>query len=59
MLFDKGREEREQRYVVGLTHNFADSWTAGANFTYTDNHSNLEVYEYDRSELSVDLSKRF
>jgi Protein of unknown function (DUF2860) len=59
VLFDKGREEREQRYTFGLTHNFADGWTAGANYTYTDNHSNIEIYEYDRNEISFDLNKRF
>jgi hypothetical protein len=59
VLFDDGRKEREQRYTLGLTHNFADGWTAGANYTYTDNHSNIEIYEYDRNEVSVDLNKRF
>lgn len=58
-LFDKGREEREQRYTLGLTHNFADGWTAGAHYTYTDNHSNIDIYEYDRNEVSVDMNKRF
>lgn len=59
VLFDKGREEREQRYVLGLTHSFNDGWTAGLNYTYTDNHSNIDIYEYDRNEVSFDLNKRF
>lgn len=59
ILFNEGRKEEEQRYVVGLLHNLGDGWQAGASYSYTDNTANVEIYEFDRNEVSFDLSKRF
>lgn len=63
ILFSEGREERERRYVVGATHSFKEGalagWQVDSRLTYTDNHSNLSIYEFDRTEFSLDVSKRF
>lgn len=63
ILFGTGREEREQRYVLGLTHNFKDGtmggWGLGARLAYTDTHANIDIYEYDRTEFTVDVTRRF
>ena len=63
ILFGTGRKEREQRYVLGMTHNFREGamegWGIGARLAYTDNHANVEIYEYDRTEFNLDLTRRF
>ncbi|MGH1373951.1 MAG: hypothetical protein ACRBBW_18065 [Cellvibrionaceae bacterium] len=63
ILFATGRKEREQRYVLGMTHNFNDGamqgWGVGARFAFTDTHANVEIYEYDRTEFTMDLTRRF
>lgn len=63
ILFATGRREREQRYILGMTHNFnegsMDGWGFGARLAYTDTHANVDIYEYDRTEFTMDLTRRF
>jgi len=63
ILFNTGRREREQRYVLGMTHNFNDGamngWGIGARLAFTDTHANIDIYEYDRTEFTMDLTRRF
>ncbi len=62
-LFDEGRLERQPSYVVGFTHGFVggkmDGYGIGARLSYTDNHANLDIYDYDRTDFSVNLTKKF
>lgn len=63
ILFNTGRREREQRYVLGMTHNFnegrMEGWGIGARLAFTDTHANIDIYEYDRTEFNIDLTRRF
>lgn len=62
-LFNTGRSEREQRYMVGMNHSFLDGflkgWVFDMRVNYTDTHSRIAIYEYDRTELSMDLTRRY
>lgn len=63
ILFNTSRREREQRYVLGMTHNFNDGtmsgWGIGARLAFTDTSANVDIYEYDRTEFTMDLTRRF
>lgn len=62
-VFNEGREEDETRYVVGASHNFRSGamqgWGLGFRASYSDNESNIDIFEYDRNLVSLDLTKRF
>jgi len=62
-VFNSGREEDETRYVVGASHNFRSGamqgWGLGLRASYSDNESNIDIFEYDRNLVSLDLTKRF
>ncbi|GAA5317361.1 MAG: hypothetical protein AseanaTS_25660 [Candidatus Pelagadaptatus aseana] len=61
--FNIGREEDETRYVAGFSHNFRSGkmagWGISGRASYSDNESNISIYEYDRSVVSFELTKRF
>jgi tetratricopeptide (TPR) repeat protein len=61
--FNVGREEDETKYILGASHNFKagamQGWGVGARFSYSDNQSNVDIYEYDRKVINFDLTKRF
>jgi len=63
ILFLTGRKEREQRYIIGATHDFREGqlegWGLGLRVAYTDNHANIDIYQYDRTELNLDVTRRF
>jgi tetratricopeptide (TPR) repeat protein len=58
-VFDESRKDREQRYTIGLLHNFAADLQMRGSITRTDTKSSIESFEFDRSEFSIDLTKRF
>ncbi len=62
-VFNDGREEDETRYVVGASHNFRSGamqgWGLGLRASYSDNESNIGIFEYERNLVSLDLTKRF
>lgn len=63
-LFNKARDEDEWRSTLGIRHTFKDmgaatDWSIGANITYTDHESNVSIYEYDRTQVSLYLQHRF
>ena len=61
--FDTAREDEELRAVVGFQQDFRegwlDQWSLIGSWTYTDNQSNVPIYEYDRHQVSLGLSRRF
>lgn len=62
--FDRSRDESEWRFTAGVNHKFGGpgfvkDWEAECKVVRTDNHSNIEAYDYDRIETFVTLSKTF
>ena len=62
-LFAVPRDEDEIRTVVGFQHDFAGGalrrWSLQGNWIYTNNDSNVLLYDYDRHQLSVGLGRTF
>lgn len=61
--FPNPRDEDEWRYTLGFQHYFIsgalDKWALTGDWTYTDNSSNVPIYEYDRHQISLGLSRDF
>lgn len=61
--FDIPREDEELRTVVGMQHDYREGWLNNwsliGSWTYTDNQSDVVIYEYDRHQVSLGLSRRF
>jgi hypothetical protein len=61
--FPDPRDEDEWRYTLGFQHNFTsgvlDKWALTGNWTHTDNDSNVPIYDYDRDQISLGLSRNF
>ncbi len=62
-LFAKKRDETEQRYDAGINHTLKKGilkdWKITASYTYTDNDSNLAIYDYDREVIGLGMSRTF
>ncbi|WP_423897349.1 hypothetical protein [Candidatus Pelagadaptatus aseana] len=62
-VFNVGRREDETRYVLGASHNFKsgrmEGWGISGRVSFSDNESNISIYEYDRTLYSAELTKRF
>ncbi len=62
-LFAKKRDETEQRYDAGVNHTFKkgtlEDWKITASYTYTENDSNLAIYDYDREVISLGMTRTF
>ncbi len=62
-LFAKKRDETEQRYDAGINHTLRKGklkdWKITASYTYTDNDSNLAIYDYDREVIGLGMSRTF
>lgn len=62
----KGRRNREHKVDVGgqiafpsMGMSLLDNWVLGSFVTYTDNKSNAEIFEYDRTEVRFTASRKF
>lgn len=57
------RDETELLAVLGVSHDFRNgplkSWTLNAQYTYTNNDSNLEEFAYDRNIIEVNMRRYF
>ncbi|MEC8427591.1 MAG: surface lipoprotein assembly modifier, partial [Pseudomonadota bacterium] len=62
-IFNIGRDEDETRYILGVSHNFRggtmEGWGISGRISYSDNESNIDIFEYDRNLASLELTKRF
>lgn len=62
-VFEVKRDERTRRYTVGLEHTFnyrwLNNWKVSGEYMRQDTYSNISVYEYDREQVTVMLSKSF
>ena len=61
--FGVARDDEELRAVVGFQQDFREGWLERwsliGSWTYTNNQSNVVLYEYDRNQVSLGLSRRF
>ncbi|MDT8403609.1 hypothetical protein [Sulfuriflexus sp.] len=62
-LFNEKRDEREERFAIGASHEFKDGllnkWVLNGSYTNTDNVSNVDIYDFDREVVSATLSRTF
>lgn len=62
-LFLTSRDEDEFRLVLGFEHRWADGplqgWALQGSWLWTDNASNVALYDYRRSQLSLGLARQF
>ena len=60
---DPARDETESRAIAGVTHDFKQgvlkSWSLNVQHAYTKNDSNLEVFDYDRNVVEMNLRRYF
>ena len=57
------RDDDELRLLAGFRHeidgeNF-DGWVIRGEYVYTDNDSDVDVFDYDRSQVTLGISKDF
>lgn len=61
--FNLSRDDDEYRVIVGMRHTFRggflEDWTLLADWIFTDNQSNLDIYKYDRHQLNFGLARSF
>ncbi|MCK6370154.1 MAG: tetratricopeptide repeat protein [Gammaproteobacteria bacterium] len=62
-LFDIGRDDDELRYTVGFQHLLREGplarWALQGDWTFTDNDSDVAIYEYDRHVVNLGLARAF
>ncbi|VAW68210.1 hypothetical protein MNBD_GAMMA09-1793 [hydrothermal vent metagenome] len=61
--FTEKRDETEYMAILGVSHDFRSgalkSWTLNAQYSYTDNKSNLTEFAYDRSIFELSMRRYF
>ncbi len=61
--FNNKRDETEIIAVIGVNHDLRSgplkSWTVNAQYSYTDNDSNITSFVYDRSVFELNLRRYF
>ena len=61
--FTEIRDETELLAVLGVSHDFRTgmlrSWTLNAQYTFTDNDSNIVETEYSRDTYAINLRRYF
>ena len=57
------RDETEAQAILGVSHTFASgalkSWTLNSQLSYTENDSNVAIFEYDRTLFEVNMRSYF
>ena len=57
------RDDDEMRYALGFEHHFRsgmlENWALQGSWTYTDNQSNVPIYEYDRHTVNLGMARSF
>lgn len=61
--FPVARDEQERRLAAGFQHDFRsgrlDRWVLSGGIQYTDNDSNISIYDYDRRQVTINLGRTF
>ena len=62
-VFNKSRDEFENRYEIGFAHNFKEGlmkdWKLSGSWLRSDNHANVSIYTYQRDVTSINLARSF
>lgn len=58
-VIDKRRDEEEIQLIVGGKHVVANEFELSMFWMRTEAESNIELYEYDRNQLSFNVSRKF
>ncbi|MCC5793695.1 MAG: tetratricopeptide repeat protein [Chromatiales bacterium] len=62
-LFDRARREDEYRVLLGADHRFAGGplagWSVQATWSWTQNRSNIDLFDYQRHMVSIGLARQF
>jgi hypothetical protein len=62
-FFNVSRDDDEWRGSVGFWHNittgFMTDWVIQGNYAYTNNDSDLDLFDYDRNQVELGLSRAF
>jgi tetratricopeptide (TPR) repeat protein len=58
-LFDTKRVDSLYNVTAGITWSFAKNWSLRPQVVYYKNKSNLPLFEYDRTDVSVNLRRDF
>jgi len=61
--FPVARDETEDRYEIGVGHNFKEgalaNWRLSGSWQQTYSRSNVSIFTYDRELVSVNLGRSF
>lgn len=58
-LFDTKRRDALYDVTAGVTWSFATGWSLRPQVVYLKNTSNIDLYDYDRTDVSVNLRRDF
>ncbi len=62
-VYNTGRNDNEKAFTVGLSHDFTsgvmNDWNMNVKASRYNNNSDISIYEYDRSEASAELTRKF
>ncbi len=62
-VFGKPRDDDEFRYTVGFQHDIQTGplakWAVLGSWIHTNNNSNVSIFEYDRDQFNLGLSRNF
>jgi outer membrane protein len=58
-LFLRQRADRQYDLALGAEYQWASSWTARPQLNYLRNQSNIEVYGFNRTEISLAIRRDF
>ena len=58
-IFGLQRMDTLYDFVAGLSWSFAEKWSLRPQFVYLKNESNVSLYKYDRSDVSLNLRVDF
>ncbi len=57
------RDDDESRYTVGFQHNIQTGplakWAVLGNWVHTNNNSNVPIFDYDRNQFNLGISRSF
>jgi tetratricopeptide (TPR) repeat protein len=59
VLFETKRRDTLYDVTAGVTWSFATGWSLRPQVVYLKNTSNIDLYDYDRTDVSVNLRKDF
>jgi hypothetical protein len=55
----KVRDDEQIQLIIGGKHTFANELELSAVWMRSEADSNVELYQYDRNQLSINLAKKF